>query len=138
MKLIIKMLLMLGFLLLLAERYKNLDVVGQQTMQLSKDVKKLNKSMDQAALLDNSIIAGGATEEPEPLSPIQQQQIARQQAWEEKNAENYVKIGVVVVAKEQLPNTYTTNLDCKGWQNSYLIEPTPEKEKYLKQHCEQH
>ena len=138
MKLIIKMLLMLGFLLLLAERYKNLDVVGQQTMQLSKDVKKLNESMEQAALLDNSIIAGTAIEEPEPMSPIQLQQIARQQAWEEKNAENYVKVGGGIVAKEQLPATHATNLDCKGWQSSYLIEPTPEKEKYLKQYCELH
>ena len=137
MKLIIKMLLILVLFLLLAERYKNLDVVGQQTVQLSKDVEKLNESMAQAALLDSDIY-GSPVEEQEPLSDIQLQQIARQQAWEEKNNENYVKLGDVVASKEQLPVIKTTDLDCKSWQNSHLIEPTSEKEKYLKQNCQTH
>lgn len=128
------MLLILVLFLLLAERYKNLDVVGQQTVQLSKDVEKLNESMAQVVLLDGDIY-GNPVEEQEPLSEIQLQQIARQQAWEEKNNENYIKLGGVVASKELLPVIKTTDLDCKSWQSSYLIEPTPEKEKYLKQNC---
>lgn len=135
MKLIIKIVLIVAMFLLLAERYKNLDVVGQQTVQLSKDVEKLNESMAQVALLDSDIY-GGVSEESEPLSEIQLQQIARQKAWEEKNSENYVKLGGVVMAKAQLPINNTKELDCKSWQNSHLLEPTPIKEKYLQQHCQ--
>lgn len=121
-------------LLLLLDRYKNIASIGTQTVQLSKDVAKLNKSIEATAQLDAELSSGS---DVEPMTEQQLKDIEVQKAWESQYQQQYERQGNIMVLKSK--NTVLAvsdeDLECKSWRNSHLLEPSERKAKYIQLNC---
>lgn len=57
--------------------------------------------------------------------------LAQQRAWENQANPSTKNTGLTI----PIDNEETRAETCKAWKNAQLIDPTPQKEKYIKSHC---
>lgn len=57
--------------------------------------------------------------------------LAQQRAWENQSNPSTKNTGLTI----PIDNEETRAETCKAWKNAQLIDPTPQKEKYIKSHC---
>ena len=57
--------------------------------------------------------------------------LAQQRAWENQSNPSTKNTGLTI----PIDNEETRAETCKSWKNAQLIDPTPQKEKYIKNHC---
>lgn len=74
----------------------------------------------------------GFTAEEMPIEIKRRENLAKQKEWEQgKNVNRPLTGGVRVEGQI----TTKQHDDCQSWKNSNIIDPTPEKKKYIKDNC---